>query len=156
MALEGPSFSFFRLKIPFTGLSQKVEKGKQKAFQHPVSCDPCQTVMKIGIGSNRVRTTADFLFLFLKNFLELDDLFRDCILRCPLGHFGFDDLSERKDIDQIVLLVEEGSGQRLHKGFLIGSDDVSSVSLTSLNKVYGFEIKNGFPDRGAGYLEGID
>jgi len=32
MTLEGPPFSFFRLKIPFTGLSQKVEKGEQKAF----------------------------------------------------------------------------------------------------------------------------
>jgi hypothetical protein len=32
MALEGSPFSFFRLKIPFTGLSQKVKQGKQKAF----------------------------------------------------------------------------------------------------------------------------
>jgi hypothetical protein len=79
MTLEGPPLSFFRLKIPLAGLSQKVEKGKQKAFEHPVSGDPGQTVMEIGIGSNRVRTAADFLSLFLEDLIELDDFFRGCI-----------------------------------------------------------------------------
>jgi hypothetical protein len=32
MALERPPFSFLGLKIPFPGLSQKVEKGEQESF----------------------------------------------------------------------------------------------------------------------------
>src|SRR4030042_2762654 len=139
MALKGLMLSLLCLKVFFPGLCEKNKKSEEETPHPPVLGHPGQEAMKLRIGVNRTQSVRDLFLLFLEDLFQLAYFLRGPVFRSQPGNFRLDDFTERKDIDNIIPLMNKRGCKGLNKGFLAGSNHIRSVALAPVDKLHRFQ-----------------